>query len=374
MRVISLLLLLTTAGTACSRHPFEHFLSSGERYLTARKFAEAALEFQNAARLDPESAVTQMRLGDAYSALHQTAAGAYQRACSLNPRDPKPCVQAAAALLALDSFDAAAAAARAALAADQFSLDAQLLLGSALAGIHRFAEAEERLEAALALAPADPRPYQALGLVQQQRGNIKAAEVWLRKAVNMNPESAGARLDLARLYLDAGRSADGENELRAAVTAKPDDVDANEMLASYLVSTDRCDAAEPYWKEAAAQSADGMGAIALADYYVSAGRTDAALKVLNDLKAPGQESAVSTRIAAILYDRGDSSKAETLVDRALERDRVSVDALLLRARMALDHHDVAKARDYAHRAAEISPDAPAVRNMLAAAAAASPNR
>src|SRR5262249_53783363 len=111
MRLIAVLLVIAAAETmtACSRHSFDSFFSSGERYLTARRYADAAIEFQNAARLNPESASAQVKLGDAYSALHQNeaAAAAYQRACTLNPSDVNACVQAAAKHLTTGDFESA---------------------------------------------------------------------------------------------------------------------------------------------------------------------------------------------------------------------------------------------------------------------------
>ncbi len=352
----------------CSGPSFESFFSSGQRYLVAKRYSEAAIEFQNAARINPESADVQVRLGDVYSSLKQTtaAAAAYHRACALDPHNVNTCVQAAAKLLSLGDFNGAMTNARTALAADPNSFDAQLLLGSALTGVRRFAEAEERLEAALALAPSDPRPYRGLGDLQRQRGNAKAAEAWLRQSLARDPASAGTRVDLARVYIEDGRTADGERELRAAVAADPQDPDANEALARHLVAAGRCDAAEPYWTQLAAQSTDGSGALALADFYVSQHRYDDALRVLHSPQAAGQQGAVDARVASITYDRGDRAKAAKLIDQALDRDQSNVDAMLLKARMALDQHDVATSREYTHRAAAIAPDAPAVRNLLAA--------
>lgn len=357
---------------ACSGHPFEAFFANGERHLSAKRYSEAAIEFQNAARINPESALLQAHLGEVYAALHQIgpAAAAYRRACTLNPRDPKPCVEAAANLLAMGDYDEAIAYARTALAADQYSLDAQLILGSALAGVRRFAEAEERLQAALAQAPQDPRPYRSLGNLQRQRGNAAAAEAWLRKAIDRAPASADARVDLARVYMESGRVADGEHELRSAVAADPNDADANEALARHLVDAGRCDDAEAYWNRLAAQTTDGTGVIALADFYVSQQRYDDAIRVLQNAKDSRHRSAVDVRIASIRYDRGDRGEAGELLDRVLNRDPSSVEALLLKTRIALDRNDVSAARDYAHRAAAIAPDEPSVRNMLASATAA----
>ena len=110
--------------------------------------------------------------------------------------------------------------------------------------------------------------------------------------------------------------------------------------------------------------------MALADYYVWSGRQNDALRVLNQLTTRDEEGAARTRIASILYDRGDREKAAGVVDQVLERDRSSVTALLLKARMALDAHDTARAREFAQQAAAVSPESSAVHDMLVALAEA----
>jgi Tfp pilus assembly protein PilF len=71
-------------------------------------------------------------------------------------------------------------------------------------------------------------------------------------------------------------------------------------------------------------------------------------------------------VASLLYDRGDRKTAEGLVDGLLGQNQSSVNGLVLKARMALDARDTAEAREYAHRAAAVDPESPAVRDLLAA--------
>jgi Tfp pilus assembly protein PilF len=354
---------------ACSRNPFERFFASGERYLSAREFGEAAIEFENAARVDPGSAEVQQKLGDAYLALNQPdrAASAYERACTITPEDVGMCLRAAEQLLAVGEYSRSAEQARAVLSADQFNIHAHLILSSALAGNRRFAEAEDRIQALLAIAPQDARAHRALGELQRQRGNVRAAEISFKQAVALDPGSPDARLGLAQLFLEAGRSSDGERELKTALETAPDDAAANRAYANYLVGTDRCENAESYWVKAATQSNDPSDVIALADYYVFMGRSDDALRVLKGL-APEQDhsGAARARVASILYDRGDRQSAESLVENVLGQNRSSLNILLLKARMALDARDTAQAREYAHKAAAVDPESPAVRDLLAA--------
>jgi len=364
-RIIAVI-IMATAVAGCSRHSFDGFFSSGERYLTTKQYAAAAIQFENAARANPESIEAQMKLGDSYSALGQTsnAAAAYTRACALDQRNVSACVRSAAALLAIGDYTTAAAEARAVLSADRFNLDAQLILASSLTGVRRFADAEERLQAALASAPDDARLYKALAEVQLRRGNTKGAEASLLHAINLDT-GADARVALAQLYLESGRATDGEKQLRAALDVAPDDLAANRTYASYLVTTADCADAEKYWQTVAAKSPDDSGALSLADYYVWSGRPDDALRVLANVTPRDEGGAAKARVASILYDRGDRSKAAAMVDALLDRNQASVDGLLLKARISLDSGDEASAREYVHRAAAVAPDAPAVRDMLA---------
>ena len=121
---------------ACSRPSYERFFANGERYLAEKRYAEAAIEFENAARLNPQSAAAQVKLGDVYAELNQLtyAAAAYERACALNEQDTATCLRSASQLLALGEHDRAAAQARILLTSNPSNVDAQLILASALAG------------------------------------------------------------------------------------------------------------------------------------------------------------------------------------------------------------------------------------------------
>jgi Tfp pilus assembly protein PilF len=368
MRKVALLLLAAATLSACWGRPFQSFFSSGEQYLAAGQYPEAVIQFQNAARVDPASSAAQMKLGESYAALRQpvNAAAAYERACALDVGNTAACLEAAAQFLALGEYDGAGALARTVLAADRFNLDAELILASSLAGVRRFADAEERIAAALAAAPDNPRAYRTLGEVQWQRGNAAAAEASLLKSIDLAPAAAGARVTLAQVYFDTDRAVDGERQLRFALDANPKDLAANQLYASYLVEADQCADAEPYWLNVAAESPDGSGALALADYYMFSGRPDDALRVLQPLTLERDEGGPArSRVAAILYDRGDRVKAAQIVDDLMAQDSTSVDVLVLKSRLALGDRDIARAREYAHRAAAMAPRAAAVRDVLA---------
>ena len=145
------------------------------------------------------------------------------------------------------------------LAADRFNLDAQLILASSLAGVRRFADAEERLQAALASSPDDPRVYKALSRSSSAGGTRK------RPRRRCCAPSSSTRRPRAHESVSGScisrpdATADGEQQLRAALDVAPDDLDANRTYASYLVTSADCADAEKYWQRVAAKSPDDSG-------------------------------------------------------------------------------------------------------------------
>jgi len=360
-----LVVMAIAAAVGCHKRSSDDAMASGSRYLDARQFSEAAIEFENAARLDPNSAAAQAHLGDAYDAAEQPtrAAAAYDAACRLNPADTAVCINAASHLLAIGEFERAQTSARTILDQDRFNLDGQLLLASALAGSRRFADAEDRVRAALARVPQDPKALSALGDIQRMRGRNTDAEATFRRAVSLDPTSP-ARAKLAELLFDTKRDSDAVHELRAALTTDENDVVANRAYGRYLQTTAQCDDAEAYLKRAAEHSRELPDTLSLADFYVKSGRTDDALRVLKAKETADPNGAIRDRIASILYDRGEHDAATKMLDDSLTRNPSDVGGLLLQARLSMDKHDTMRARDLIHRAAALAPSSPAVKTML----------
>ncbi len=206
MRTVSTMLVVL-AMVACSPPNFEQFFASGERYLAEKRYAEAAIEFENAARVDPQSAAAQLKLGDVYAELNQLtyAAAAYERACALNEQDAATCLRSAWQLLSFGEHDRAAAQARIILTSDQSNLDAQLILASALSGARRFGEAEELLQAAMKAAPPDARALKALGDIQRQRGKATGRREFTPQRHRHRPVFRRARQPRATLRGNGAR-------------------------------------------------------------------------------------------------------------------------------------------------------------------------
>src|SRR5919108_1995381 len=97
---VAIVLVAIAAMIGYSHRTFERFFTRGERYLEARQYAEATIEFQNATRMNPQSVDAQMKLAEAYMSMGRTAsaAAAYDRACAIDEHNRAACLQAASTL------------------------------------------------------------------------------------------------------------------------------------------------------------------------------------------------------------------------------------------------------------------------------------
>jgi hypothetical protein len=95
------------------------------------------------------------------------------------------------------------------------------LLDGAVPNPFTLAKANRELERTLELDPNHADALAAKGGMYRQLprllgGSLDKAETLLTRAISLNPNSVGARIELARLYQDRGRAEDGVPLLQAA--------------------------------------------------------------------------------------------------------------------------------------------------------------
>jgi tetratricopeptide (TPR) repeat protein len=92
------------------------------------------------------------------------------------------------------------------------------MLGSALAELARYREAEDALLQAIALCPDDKLwiPLAEMGHMYRARGEYRAAAAWYRKAIEAAPDEASPRIYLGGVLAKSGRLHEAEAAHRAA--------------------------------------------------------------------------------------------------------------------------------------------------------------
>jgi serine/threonine protein kinase/tetratricopeptide (TPR) repeat protein len=192
------------------------------------------------------------------------ARAAAQRALELKPNLPEAHVGKAVVALGFDwDWRTAEAALDRALDLNPNLADAHMLLGWLLSSQGRFDEARPHAERAVELSPLDPGYLTQLGWeILHSEGPTETAEQKLRQALEIEPNFLMAKMNLAKLYFDREEMEKG--------------------LAIF-------EAGGPWSKPQ------------LAAAYATAGRTETARRILQEITAPGEVDRHSPFDLARLY-------------------------------------------------------------------------
>ncbi len=123
---------------------------------------------------------------------------------------------------------------------------------SAVAQYHagNFAAAATQLEKLSATAPKSFEVHELLGLVYAVQSKHEQSVEQLQIAVQLKPDSAAARTNLATSLLHAGKADSAEEQFRQALTLEPDDFQANHNLAEFYIQSGKLPQAIPLLEKA----------------------------------------------------------------------------------------------------------------------------
>jgi putative PEP-CTERM system TPR-repeat lipoprotein len=336
-RALALALLVATAGTACSK-PASYFYESGNRYLAAKQYQEAIVQYRSAIAKDPQFGPAHAKLAEAYAATADllNSTREYVRAADLMPKDFAVQLKAAKGLLMAGQFEDARTRAQRILESDSKNVEAQILRGNALAGLKDFDAAVADVTEALKTAPDSAATHSTLGTIQKAKGNLVEAERAFSNAVAADPKSLPARMALANFYWSTNRPADAETTLKGAVALAPIDPMPNFGLALFYLRAGRPGDAEGPLKVVAEKTNNDAAKLMLADYYLTVNRFSEATTMLNALaQEKGNFAAAKLRLAGLARRQSKPDEAYRIVREVLQKEPASVGALLTNARMML---------------------------------------
>ena len=369
------------ALTGCSKGPeatakeLQEHLQRGDAFAAQKKFAEANVEYRNAAALAPRNGEVRFKLAESYGELRQTANAfrEFIRAADLLPNDPKVQLRAGNLLLLAGRFEDAQSRAQRVLERQPRNVEALLLNANALARLKKLDDALAGVEEAISIEPERASLYRALAGVQMLRGERDDALASYRKAVEVDPKSVPARLAMAHFWASDGKLVEAEQELKAALQADPQNTTANRALAELYLVTGRVALAEPLIKTAAGAAKGGDGAIMLGDFYLRTRRQQEA-KAQYEAVTPemGRNFVVArVRLAAIARAAGDSVTALDQVAKGLSKAPNDASALALRSSLLREKGDVAGAMSAAKEAVTANPNSASAQFALGRAHEAS---
>lgn len=220
-------------GPPGARDPAEDARQRVVALLAVGRLEEAEGVARRALRDDPDDALTLTQLALVLHALErdEDARAAATRARAAAPDDPRPLL-AWAELHVRDPEhrdDAVAAGYRAAVLALE-DPRMQVWYARVLLADGDASGAAETAEGAISLDPEDVAGHRVRGVALGVEGRFEDAEQVLRDALQLDPSDRGARLGLARVLRDLGRTAEGLALLEELVRERPQDLELQDEL------------------------------------------------------------------------------------------------------------------------------------------------
>jgi putative PEP-CTERM system TPR-repeat lipoprotein len=295
------------------------------------------------ARLQPDSAATQTRLGLGLLLHGERSQGleALGKAADLAPRYNRPRILAVMTHLGADDYGKALKAAESLAESRPDSPVPWNLKGLAYLGQERPQAAERAFRKALDLGPGDPAASHNLAALLRRQGKPQAARALYREVLERKPANLPTLLALARLEMDAGRRDAARQALRQALDAHPEATGARALLARL----ERY-AGEP--RQALTVARKGQGLLppepALLEQagraYLALGDAPAAEEAFRRWLDERPDAAAGRYLLGrALAAQGELAAAERAIDRAIAADPDRLEARLAKVRLLMARGD-----------------------------------
>jgi len=252
----------------------------------------------------------------------------YRRAIELNPNDAMAFKWYGKLLVYASRMDEGQRALERAASLDPLSAIVHLNLAEALELQGRFAEAASHQRRAIEIDPSMPGPYSDLGYLTAYALNRFADAVPLvRRTLELDPEGPGWAWGLASLYLDLGDDSKTFATAEQAARRWPDSWGIQQMLATIDQARHDTAGTVRHAERSLALYPRNPGALRmLRNADLQAGRPEVSLaryqKTYPELFVPGAPRldglnyGVAIDLAVVLHQRGDTARAEVLLDAA----------------------------------------------------------
>ena len=232
--------------------------------------------------------------------------------------------------------------------------------------------AEARLDPWLAAHPGDARALFDAGYVADAQNRLEAAAGFYRRAVEANPQSFEAHVELGLLLARQNKFSDARTELTAATELDPGEAGAVAKARAWraLAEIDRADdpskASEELLEALKLSPETSNDTLLAAELAAQAGQLDAAEQTYRRMLAKDPKSAAANAgLAHLLITRKQYPEAETLLRSALENAPEDT-TLIAQLATVLAAEDKAEALPLFQKLHETHPKDEAITRMLAA--------
>lgn len=342
-QAIAVIILLFVVG--CSKDPRaerDKYFANAQKYLDAKKYEEASIEYRNAIRLDKGHIPSYLGIAKAFQQMGrpQDAIATYQEILRLDGKNVQAKLRLGEYMLIAgtrnpDIFKQAQQMAEEVLQAEPENIEALILLGNVHSGRNETAKAVPLYEKALSLEPSNLSATLNLAAVQLRNKDAAHAEETFKRALEQHPKDIQPYLAIAAFYSSAGRLQDAENQLKKAFDLAPSDSRSLYALSNYYLATKRVEEAENVFRQAMARKPeDREPRWGLADFFLRQRNLDKAIEALNDvLKLNKNDAPALLRLAEIHMGRNEDAKAEEFIKRTLAANKGDANAHFLQGRI-----------------------------------------
>jgi tetratricopeptide (TPR) repeat protein len=196
-----------------------------------------------------------------------------------------------------------------------------------------FDKARVEFRNVLQIDPKDPQALYRLGVIEEGAGKPSQAAKFYQAAIDLSPDSVGARAGLARLYLFSGAPERALEIIKPGLAKYPDDVKLLALRA----------AVRNQQRDVSGALADASRAVAL---------------------APANEDAVAV-LAGIYRSQGDIAKAQALLEQTIAANPGVIDSRLALAQLDAQNGRLAEAEALLLKLIELKPSEAPHRLRLA---------
>jgi tetratricopeptide (TPR) repeat protein len=391
-RKASIVFLTVLTLVSCRRDPNvakKQYLESGDKYFEHERYKNAAIQYQNAMKIDRKYGPAYYKLGIVYMKVKppQFAAAIhnFRRAVQLlegnqayQEEYKDSMVQLAQLELAFlskdksalenevpdyceklfkrdpNSFDAFRltgdlAFARYGLAADSGPSVQNKLLDDAMENYHK----------ADSIKPGDPGVSLQIGIILEKEQHLAEAEQYFRKVIDKEKASYPAYMNLYRVYMKEQKTGDAEQLLKEAIQNNPKNHEYMERLAYHYGVLGRRDDMLNVLSQIKAHANDFDAVYSLVgDFYLRIGDTDSALREYREgiQKDPKRKALYQHDVISTLIRQGKRAEAAEMNNEILKENPKDPDAKSLAATFLLDQGDVNNALTQLQAVVTSSPD------------------
>lgn len=321
---------------ACTTDPIKkkhQYFDSGERYFAKQNYRAALIEYANALRIDADYEEARYKSAQCYARLAMWPQ-AYQelvRAVSLNPGDLKAQIMLGNLLLANREFARAQEIAETVLKKDPNNADGHILLANSYAGLNNVEASLREMQDAIGIAPDRSTSYLNMAELELHAKDAAQAEANFKKAVELDPKSAGAQMALGNFYAQQRRFAEAEADFQKAIQLQPKDPIPRAALAKlYFVQGEKDKAVQALTDAKKAAPDDPAAYRMLGDFYFVTGALDQAVTEYQAiLRSHPKDQISKSNLTQLYVFKGDLNNAASLDEQILKDTPKDVRALIL---------------------------------------------